>query len=488
MSAATSPPLTDPKFIFESLNLRLKGKPDMIQQVAARVAATTDYPDHESLYSLCPDQAKKLEVLTQCLRAVLKGSFDDLKGKVPRGQAPGAVTPAPATAPTKSRDALLDKVIISTVGFAKKETVTPPAPPAVAKTGNPVMEAIANLTRTLAENAGKAAEVDPAAIRAMVDEICDGKTVELKNIITMASQAAVGLVDDHCNRTAVHITERIEKAIKSLPPRDVFEIRKHDGTFTEIKDRTHKQFKELLTVISARNALGWTEFLWVHGAPGAGKSHLLKQLAQALGIKGHCFPCGPTTTEGKLLGFNNIATGSFVQGWVYDSYKNGGLVGFDEGDLLDAQAVGGTNSLDNDEFTFGNGEVVKRHKDFYLIIWANTKGTGSAKGFQRNKLDAATMDRFTILELEYDEQLERDIYGNRDWAEYVIKVREYVKKNCNDTIYITPRATRKGAAYLAAGLKPDRVCDITLFKAMSPDIKQTVITNVGEYKPAKGAK
>ena len=55
-------------------------------------------------------------------------------------------------------------------------------------------------------------------------------------------------------------------------------------------------------------------------------------------------------------------------------------------------------------------EVAKKHKDFRLIAAANTWGTGpSALYVGRNQLDAAFLDRFAQIEVDYDRKLELSI-------------------------------------------------------------------------------
>lgn len=249
------------------------------------------------------------------------------------------------------------------------------------------------------------------------------------------------------------------------------------------EERFHNQLLNILKILKIRNARGFTEFIWLWGAPGSGKTHLGEQISRGLSLTYYPFPADPTVTAGKLLGFNNIATGTFIQGWLYKPYKEGGLAFIDEGDLMDASCFAGANSIENAYFTFGNGERVERHKDFYLIVSANTKGTGATKGFQRNKLDAATLNRFTMIELEYDEDLEKKIYGNSHWAEYVHKVRKYCNNTFKETVHITSRPIRKGAAYLTdKTISREYICDITLFCLMTKDQKQQVINNVGVYQ------
>ena len=107
-------------------------------------------------------------------------------------------------------------------------------------------------------------------------------------------------------------------------------------------------------------------------------------LAKALNVPYYPIQCGPTTTEGKIVGYNNIATGTFIEGLAYKAFKNGGLVCLDEVDLSDASVIAGAgNALENQFYTFGNSETIERHRDFYLIAWANTRGTGATGGETR---------------------------------------------------------------------------------------------------------
>jgi cobaltochelatase CobS len=54
----------------------------------------------------------------------------------------------------------------------------------------------------------------------------------------------------------------------------------------------------------------------------------------------------------------------------------------------------------------------KRHPDFYCIAGANTVGTGLSRQYVgRNQLDAASIDRFVMIDLPYDAHLEAKIVG-----------------------------------------------------------------------------
>jgi hypothetical protein len=291
-------------------------------------------------------------------------------------------------------------------------------------------------------------------------------TTQLEELVVVNSQLKHQLQEEQ--KQKVHVTN----------------IMLHDKvTFTlnTETEKHHKQLMQLFNYLRARNHEGFSEFLWVDGAPGSGKTRIGRTLAKMLGVGFYPRPADPTVTSNKLTGFNNLLNGSFVEGWFYKPFKEGGLLALDEGDLMDASCFAGCNSIENSEYTFGNGELIQRHKDFYLIVFANTRGQGAQRGFQRNKLDAATLDRFTMVELEYDEKMEQEVYGDPEWAQYVQRVREDVKKNVPGAVYITPRATRKGAAYLAQGMEPAEVALNTIFKLCSEDTRNAIIQRVGVF-------
>jgi cobaltochelatase CobS len=306
-----------------------------------------------------------------------------------------------------------------------------------------------------------------------------GESNQIKNKLTTQNQAYLDELQIK--------QKQIEEINSKFGDRrvELIQIKHPDGTVTELdqtKEVFHKQIPLILKLLSARNHAGWPEFLWIGSAPGAGKTHMAKQLAKMLKVPAYVYPCGPTITEGKILGFNNVVNGQFVKGWLYDAYKNGGLVALDEIDLCDASVLGSCNSIENDSYTFGNGEYVERHRDFYLIAFANTFGTGSTRGFQRNVIDAATLDRFTQLKLEYDEEMELALNGHDSWVKYVFKVRKYAEQHAAGSMYITPRASRKGAMYLKAGIDPETVCNMVLFNRCSANIKESIEAECGKFK------
>ena len=101
------------------------------------------------------------------------------------------------------------------------------------------------------------------------------------------------------------------------------------------------------------------------------------------------------------------ATGDYVRTAFRNAFEHGGVFLFDEVDNGNANALGVVNSaLANGSMAFPDG-MVKRHPDFLCVASANTYGRGADRQYVgRQALDAAFMDRFEVIHVDYDEALE----------------------------------------------------------------------------------
>ena len=144
----------------------------------------------------------------------------------------------------------------------------------------------------------------------------------------------------------------------------------------------------------------------------------------------------PDTTSGEMVGRSDI-NGVFHKSEVVRVFSEGGLILFDEIDNADASMLVKLNTaIANGQFATPDG-IVRRHKDTVIVCTANTYGTGpDAMYVGRSRLDAATLDRFTLstIEVDYDLKLERKIASaikneaNRAWLlDFVRRVRKTIK-------------------------------------------------------------
>ena len=236
--------------------------------------------------------------------------------------------------------------------------------------------------------------------------------------------------------------------------------------------------------------------VWAWGGAGSGKTHLARQVAAMLEIEPRVVSVDPTLTVAKLLGYRNVANGGFVEGFLYQAYKSGGLVALDEIDTGDPGVVASINALlSNTHYLFPNGETVERHPKFYTLALANTKGCGATNGYvARNRLDAATLDRFAVIEIKYDTGLElalacgqgvpaqpwqhgqpAQLDTQKRYVEWVQKVRQQV----GNSVLISPRASINGCRALRHGIPMGEVVEALVFKLITEDSRKQITNTCG---------
>lgn len=215
------------------------------------------------------------------------------------------------------------------------------------------------------------------------------------------------------------------------------------------------------------------------GPAGSGKTTLAKQCAKVLGRP--FYMANRVSSEYKLTGFVD-ANGKTVRTAFREAYEHGGLFLLDEVDASDADAMVAFNAaLANDagepaEFPDG---MVNRHPDFMAIAAGNTFGRGADRTYVgRNQLDAATLDRFQVYEVDYDEQLEFRIAGDAEWTAYVQKVRKAVDAEKVRHV-VSPRASIIGAKLLAAGMPRSKVEESCIWKGMDVTNRSRVQARMG---------
>jgi MoxR-like ATPase len=251
------------------------------------------------------------------------------------------------------------------------------------------------------------------------------------------------------------------ESIEGLAPRKI-EVKVGTETRT-LEGRQHYLFELTLRALKA----GVNVMLV--GPSQAGKTTLGAKIAEALEHEFFCLSCFPMMSPSKFEG-NNDANGNFVPSVPYRALKaKKALLLVDEPDNGSAGVMTGLNALAANRFmTFPNGETVKASDDFLLLAGANTRGTGATREYcGRQRLDAATLARFCMIEFPYDESLEASFLGieepqtvvdikaggkvtAQEWLEIVRKARTGVQK-LQLELLITPRTTADGWKLIQAG-------------------------------------
>lgn len=309
----------------------------------------------------------------------------------------------------------------------------------------------------------KPAKVDPAGSKAAQKELASSQLAaalaKLMEAPAIDEDAVRAIVDERTGTKLAEALEALRPELQAMAEASSRRVEIVIGTAPAIKvEQAHTMLETVLKAVTA----GVHPFLV--GPAGSGKTTLARQIAEAL--KRPFYMQARVTSEYKLTGFMD-ATGKAVQTDFRRAYEGGGVFLFDEMDASDADALTAFNApLANGFADFPDGQVAQ-HEDFIAIAAGNTFGRGANREYVgRQQLDAATLDRFTVFEVDYDERLELAIAGNDDWTRHVQKVRKAVETEKVRAI-VSPRASIMGAKLLAAGLERKVVEEAVIWKGMA---------------------
>ena len=235
-----------------------------------------------------------------------------------------------------------------------------------------------------------------------------------------------------------------------------------DRNFT-VKGHQHPDVELLLQAMNAGiNRI----FTW--GAPGLGKTHAAKQVAEAMGMQ--FFSQIPVADQYQLLGFKD-ATGTYHMSEVFRWATCDGpaLLLLDEVDASHPSAVLALNAMLENRFgVFPTGRV-EFGEEKYVIGNGNTPMSGATADHNgRYKQDGAFADRFVLrFEWQDDPATEKIIAQKQSGlsgselegaVEAARKVRSNLKEN-GIQIAWGPRRTFAVAKLVAAGMTPRKACE-----------------------------
>lgn len=241
-------------------------------------------------------------------------------------------------------------------------------------------------------------------------------------------------------------------------------VHRPDGSAVKF-DLSHVMFPAVLAASQAGPVM-------MVGPAGCGKTLLAKQVAEALGRD--FYFNGAISSEYKVTGYKD-AGGTYHTTPFRQAFEHGGVYLFDEVDGSHPQAFLTLNAaLANGMMDFPD-KTVQMHPDFVCLAAANTYGRGADRKYVgRNALDAASLDRFTVMTLDYDEDLEMNISKNPDWTRKVQSWRRSALKLKVDHI-ISTRACVRGAQLLALGMPEDVVAEAVVWKGLDGDDVQKIV-------------
>lgn len=198
----------------------------------------------------------------------------------------------------------------------------------------------------------------------------------------------------------------------------------------------HKNHDKLKTCIQA-NSKESPIIPMIVGPAGTGKSTSVEQISRQLGL--HFYMANRIQNTFELVGFVD-ASGSYVTTQFYEAFTKGGLFLFDEVDASSPEALVTINSaIAQGYMAFpGHPAALDMHPDFKVVCAGNTYGKGSTLEYTgRNKLDAATLDRFMIIEWDYDTDLETKLIKDKELLNFCWSLRQEALKIDKEVIIST---------------------------------------------------
>lgn len=210
--------------------------------------------------------------------------------------------------------------------------------------------------------------------------------------------------------------EKAKEILQEIIEKPVIEKPEIDYT----KPVKHKQFEKIKMCVENNIPV------YLYGPAGSGKNHVLKQIAEELGLE--FYFTNSVQQEYKLTGFID-AGGKFHETEFYKAFKNGGLFFLDEMDASIPEVLVLLNAaIANGYFEFPNGKI-NAHENFRVVSAGNTVGSGADEQYTgRLQLDQATLDRFAFIEFDYDRNIELVIAkGNTQLVDFIDNLREQAK-------------------------------------------------------------
>jgi MoxR-like ATPase len=260
----------------------------------------------------------------------------------------------------------------------------------------------------------------------------------------------------------------VDKRMKELDEKkDVRRVQINELDPKKISGTIAPEFETTLKVLKAgMNAM-------LVGPAGCGKTTIAKQVSESLDLEfgSVCLTAGASETW--LFG-RQTPTG-FVEGMFSKLYKNGGVFLADEMDAADANLLLAINTALANGLLYNpiNGEQYPRHKDFYFIGACNTFGKGADHVYTgRNQLDGATLDRFIIVQVDYNEKLETKMLKDQEMRAFLKTMRkEITKKGYNEII--STRAFDYASRLLEIGFEKQIIAQM-LTESWNKDLKEIV--------------
>lgn len=268
---------------------------------------------------------------------------------------------------------------------------------------------------------------------------------------------------------------KVEKGSVELELKVEEEPKEHEperkDTEQENKAIQHKQYNTIKTCIENNIPV------YLVGEAGTGKNYTLESIAWDLELD--FYFTNSVQQEYKLTGFID-AGGKYHETEFYKAFTKGGLFFLDEMDASIPEVLVLLNAaIANGYFEFPNGRK-EAHEDFRVVAAGNTVGSGADELYTgRLVLDQATLDRFVIIEFDYDRNVELHLANNNtELVDFVEDIRRQAR-NGGMRCTFSYRCIMQVTKLEQAGMDIKTILKIAVFKGMSKDSINTFYGGIG---------
>lgn len=276
----------------------------------------------------------------------------------------------------------------------------------------------------------------------------------------------LAVVDEHLDSDEArkHMSDSVERLLNKWGiDKNVrqLEVKIADKPVVKV-GKVHFKYDLVLKCMMARTNVALV------GPAGSGKTTTVAKAAEALELKFYSKSVSAQTGSHEFFGYQD-AQGRYVRTLFREAYENGGVFLLDEFDAGNPNVLAALNQATaNEHCAFADGMIAK-HEDFICVMAGNTFGHGANSEYVgRNKIDAATLDRFAFIQFPYDEDLEHALATNKAWCKKVQAFRKKAEQKKIRTV-ISPRATIMGGQLMSNGVSEKEVMELLIFKGLNEE-------------------